>query len=251
MSKKKFNIEILRLCNKYKIDSEADLSKGYIYEYKSKDGKEYNDILLEVFGGENKNDKPFTVEQIIEQPKLSEFSFDGKNDFIFICDLVAEKMIVKTDKTLSKIDKKPEKIIPINFAGKNTKDIFYKELGVSYMLTAIIDNEEYIIKIGQSRTTFKDRLQSYNCGNVNNWRTASTTNIKILQSMLSTQKIFRLYICLSGEPITFNFHGVTSSPFASPKSLAIEEIMIKKFKEQFGKVPLANIQANPTTIKKK
>ncbi len=42
MSKKKFNIEILRLCNKYKIDSEADLSKGYIYEYKSKDGKEYN-----------------------------------------------------------------------------------------------------------------------------------------------------------------------------------------------------------------
>ena len=39
-----------------------------------------------------------------------------------------------------------------------------------------------------------------------------------------------------------------SIPFASPKSLAIEDIMIKKFIAQFGIKPLANIQSDATKI---
>ena len=88
----------------------------------------------------------------------------------------------------------------------------------------------YIIKIGQTRKTFQERLTSYNCGNVYNWRTASTTNIKIKQSMVATRAIFNLYLYdCSDEPYVLEWHGIRSAEFAAPKSLAVEDIMIKKF----------------------
>ena len=125
--------------------------------------------------------------------------------------------------------------------------MFKNKKGISYIITSIIDNKEYIIKIGQTRNTFKDRLSSYNCGSVSHWRTASTTNIKLLQSFIVTRLEFNLYLYdCSNEPYILNWHNVKSIPFASPKSLAVEDIMIKKFQEQFNIKPLANIQANAT-----
>ena len=107
----------------------------------------------------------------------------------------------------------------------------------------------YIIKIGSSRTTFKQRLGSYNCGVVNNWRTASTTNIKILQSMVTNRINLNLYLFdCSQDLYVIDWHGVRSVPFATPKALAVEDIMIKQFIKQFGHKPLANVQASATEV---
>ena len=55
-----------------------------------------------------------------------------------------------------------------------------------------------------------------------------------------------LYDCQKTE--VFEWHGVKSVPFASPFSLAVEDIMIKEFIKQYGKKPLINIQASATTV---
>lgn len=165
---KKFDKNLLKLCNEFPITEKNDIEKGYTKKFISKEGEEYNRVLFEIFSGKNKNDKPFTVKDILQQPKLSEFIFQGVKDFKLICDLIATKMVIKTNDTLTKIDKKSEKIIPSNFVDKECENIFNESLGICYIITALVNNSEYIIKIGQSRTTFKDRLQSYNCGNVSN-----------------------------------------------------------------------------------
>ena len=212
-------------------------------EYVSKSGDEYIDALSKLFSFFYKNDKPFTKQDIIKQPTLNAFNFDGKNDYKLICELRATPMIIKDNK------RKNENIEAINFVSNEALETFNKALGVSYILTCCINNNEHIIKIGQTRTPFKARLQSYNCGSVYNWRTASTTNIKIKQSMVTTRLTFRLYLYdCSSDQYTITWHGVKSSPFASPKSLAVEDIMIKKFMEQFNQKPLANVQADATTV---
>ncbi len=211
--------------------------------YISKSGNDYINALSKLFSLTNKNDKPFTIEDIKKQPTLREFNFSGKNDYEFICKLKIQPMTIENN------NRKNENIVAIDFANHNAKQIFNNSLGISYILTCPINNNEHIIKIGQTRTPFKARLNSYNCGSVYNWRTASTTNIKIKQSMVTTRQIFNLYIYdCSEDQYIIVWHGVKSSPFASPKSLAVEDIMIKKFIEQFNQKPLANIQANATTI---
>lgn len=213
-------------------------------EYTSKKGDDYILSLAKVFSLNNINDKPFTVEDIKKQPLLSDFDFSGVNDYKYICKLKARPMTITQDGKRTN-----EKIIPKNFADEEAEKIFKKALGVSYLLTCVIDKKEHIVKIGSSRTTFGKRLASYNCGVVNNWRTASTTNIKILQSMVTTRLEYNLYLYdCSQDLVTINWHGVKSVPFASPKALAVEDIMVKKFIEQFGHKPLANVQVNATEI---
>ncbi len=212
--------------------------------YIQKSGVDYLEALSKIFSLDNKNDKPFTLDDIKAQPTLNDFSFSGKDDFIFICKLQANPLEIKDSV------RKNEKILAFNFADENAKKIFDKALGVAYILTCELENKEYIIKFGQSRTTFKDRLGSYNCGVVNNWRTASTTNIKMLQSFVTTRAIFNLYLYdCSDEATIIEWRGEKSVPFASPKSLAVEDIMIKKFITQFGRKPLANIQGDATQVK--
>lgn len=212
--------------------------------YTSKVGEDYISSLSNVFHLDNTNDKPFTIEDVLNQPLINDFNFDGVKDFEYICKLKARPMTITLDGK-----RKNEKIIPFDFVNDDAKKIFNSSLGVSYLLTCVINKKEHIIKIGSSRTTFKNRLGSYNCGVVNNWRTASTTNIKILQSMVTTRLDYNLYICdCSQDLYVILWHGVKSVPFASPKALAVEDIMVKKFIEQFGYKPLANVQANATEV---
>ena len=193
--------------------------------YIQKSGKDYLNALSHIFPLNNKNDKPFNLTDIKMQPTLNDFSFSGKEDFIFICNLRASPLEIKEGV------RKNEKI-------------------QAYILTCYIENKEHIIKFGQSRTTFKKRLGSYNCGVVNNWRTASTTNIKMLQSLVATRATLNLYLYdCSDEVMIIEWRGEKSVPFASPKSLAVEDIMIKKFMSQFGTKPLANIQSDATQVK--
>ena len=213
-------------------------------KYISKQGQDYITALGLVYNLNNKNDNPFSKEDIIAQPELKNFSFKGVDEFKYVCNLKATPMIIVNE------TRKNEKIMAIDFVDDQAKHLFNKALGVSYLITCIVDDKEHIIKIGSSRTTFAKRLGSYNCGVVYNWRTASTTNIKILQSMVATRLTFKLYLCdCSDDPYYLkNWHGENSVAFASPKALAVEDIMVKKFIQQFGNRPLANVQANATVI---
>ncbi len=66
--------------------------------------------------------------------------------------------------------------------------------------------------------------------------------------MVATRCVFNLYLYdCSGESYILHWHNKTSVEFASPKSLAVEDIMVTQFIEQFKHKPLANIQAKPTT----
>lgn len=213
----------------------------------SKEGDEYIDGLNSIFNVVNRNDRPFTLSDIISQPKLEDFDFIGLNDFVYIAKLTAKPLVLTIDG--NKLKRSNEKIQVVEFASTDAKNIFNNSLGSAYMLTALIDNDEYIIKFGQTRTSFKKRLGSYNCGTVNAWRTASTTNIKMLQSMVTTRATFKLYIYdCSDEVITYTWHGIESVPFASSKALAVEDIIINEFITRFGHKPLANIQASATEI---
>lgn len=190
-------------------------------KYIQKSGTDYINALGQVFPLSNNNDRPFTIDDVKKQPILSDFKFPGVSDYKYICKLSVKPLTITKEK------------------GRVNENL----------LTCVIDGKEHIIKIGSSRTTFSKRLGSYNCGTVSYWRTASTTNIKILQSMVTTRKDLNLYIYdCSEDYYVIVWHDVESVKFASPKALAVEDIMIKQFIEQFGFKPLANIQANATEV---
>lgn len=243
--------ELATLCDKKtNITDKNDLQKGLVWKLEACEGDKYLAALSKITINKNRNDKPFNVQDIINQPTLAEFEFSGKKDFNFICNLKPQKMILKANSNMEIIVKENERIYPSDFASKEALDLYMNFLGVTYMLTAIVNDVEYIIKFGSTRTTMKDRIGSYNCGTVTNYITASTTNFKILQSIVSTNALFKLYLCQGEGQKNYWFHNVASSPFATSYPLAVEEIMIKEFKSQFNRIPLANIQSNPTKTKK-
>lgn len=212
--------------------------------YVSKKGDDYIAALSNLYELVNKNDKPFTIEDIVQQPKLNEFSFPGVSEFKFLCELEALPMTI--DPSSNK--RKNERIIAKNFADSDMEKVFKNSIGVVYIITCIIEGEEYIIKIGQTRKTFKERLSSYNCGVANNWIQASTTNIKMLQSMLTTRLTYRAYVYdCSHDVYQITWYGVQSVPVASPKPVAVEDILIKEFIRQFNKKPLAVVQADASS----
>ncbi len=213
-------------------------------EYVRKEDEDFVNAFMQIMPGTNQNDTPFTKTQIVLQHTWDEFSFSGKEDFIYICDLRADAMILKPD--IRNWDN--EKIYPHNFTSKANKEIFDKYIGGAYVLTCVINNHEYIVKFGSTRTPFKARLGSYNCGVINNLRTASTTNIKILQSFVACNTSFKLYFYPCGESASIEWRGEKSVPFATSKPLAVEDIMVKKYMEQFNQKPLSNIQAAATEV---
>jgi hypothetical protein len=207
----------------------------------SKEDNYYVEAFSKIISGTNKNDVPFTKNDIIKQPTLNDFNFNGKNDFIYICQLIGQPISnITTDNWEN------ERILAINFKDTEESDSFFNSMGVAYIITCVIGGKEHIVKFGQTRTPFSARLGSYNCGVINNLRTASTTNIKILQSFVACKVPFNLYLYDCGEPQIFKWRGEDSVPFASSFPLAVEDIMLKKFRRQFGIKPLANIQANAT-----
>lgn len=219
----------------------------YIDHYESKSGDDYVEALKAVLTLVNRNDVPFTEREIREQPTIQEFKLSGLVEFQYVCDLCAKPMIV------NKIGEREanEKIVPTNFQSQKCKNIFEKSLGVAYLITCVINDAEHIIKIGQTRTPFVKRLQSYNCGTVNNRKsgTCSTTNFKLTQSFVTTRRPFKLYIrdC-SDDKQCYMWSGIKSVPFSSSLSLAIEDIAIKEFIRQFGRPPLDNIQSGATEV---
>lgn len=216
---------------------------------KSEDGKfrsnkedSYIEALKNIFPSNNTNDNPFNIQDIMNQLILKDFTFEGIKDFKYICKLKADPMVIDRDNST----KTNEKIFPLEFANKQAENIFYKSIGIVYMLTCTINSKEYIIKIGSSRNTFKSRLHSYNCGTVTYRKSgsASTTNFRILQSFVATRKEFSLYLLdFPDDTKPYSWHGIESPIFPSSRCFAYEYILINQYMKQFnGEKPLGNVQ---------
>lgn len=220
--------------------------------YVSKKGQDYADALKALFYPDddgNENDKPFLDSDITKQPTLDEFRvrFKALDEFKLVCKLKANPMKLDSKGELIRNGRKKtkEEIEAFGFVDDNTRSIFENSIGVAYIITCPINGSNHIIKIGQTGGTFKDRLGSYNCGYVKNWRTASTTNIKIVQSFVATRREFNLYLRNCGDlakPIKWAGR-LTSTSIASPLPEAIENICLQVFAKKFNNTkPLANIQ---------
>ena len=224
--------DLISMCNKQKdgsyIQKTGDL---FIDSFKKHIEKKHKK--------ECKNLSLFSIDDIKKQKELCDFSFQGKNDFKLVGKLVGEKMkIDSTNKiTYEKIVIKDDKF------ETGTEYIYKNSKGVVYMITALLDNKEYIIKFGSSRKVLMERINSYNAGKIRNIGTASTANIFILQSIIASNLEFNLYVCDCSDFIErFKWYDKISAPFASSKSLAYENIIIKAFEEQFKCIPIGNTQ---------
>lgn len=216
--------------------------------YVSKAGADFIKALREFSKSSNKNDTPFTLEEVIQQPTIDEFKFDGVKEFKFICKWRIRVLEIRYNEVKKKYERSNEKIIPFDFPSISEKQIFDNSKGVVYLLTYKHQEKEHIIKIGQTRNTLLSRMGSYNCGVINNWRTASTTNIKLIQSMVANRLILNVYaIDLSHDNIEYVWHGIKSPKLSSPKNIAYENILISEYIKQFNKKPLFNVQTKIET----
>ena len=124
----------------------------------------------------NRNDRIISDKDIIDQMDFD--SFEDKDKFSFLCDLVAEK--------------KRERLVI-----QNANPDLIEKRGVLYIF--VLDNK--LVKIGSTTTSFWDRVQSYNCGKkaYRTRGTCSTTNFFVLQSLLNINKIVKVYGFFPGE----------------------------------------------------
>ena len=97
----------------------------------------------------------------------------------------------------------------------------------------VIDNK--ILKIGQTITDVKCRIQSYNSGKKKHRKkgTCSTTNYFILQSLLNIDKRVNLYVYFA-EKKPYDIFGVKGND-CFPSAKVIEKIIINDFIDQFKK----------------
>ena len=135
----------------------------------------------------NRNDRIISGKDIVNQMDFD--SFESKAKFSFLCDMVPEK--------------KRERLVI-----QNANPDLIKKRGVLYAL--VLDNK--LIKIGSTTTSFKDRVQSYNCGKkaYRENGTCSTTNFFVLQSLLNINKIVKVYGFFPSE-IEFDVFGEMES----------------------------------------
>lgn len=206
----------------------------------------YLNALETVIPSINRNDAPLTENKMLKAAPLNDFSFNGKEDFIKVCELDATPLSFD-----AKGLRHNEKIVPQNFTSKTNERIYKKAQGITYMLTYTgADDIERLIKIGCTNKTMKERISSYNCGTINARKggTCSTTNYRFLQTIVASSRPLGLYIAdFSWDTKPIDWHGHKSVPIASPLPHAVEDIIVKKYKEQFSTLPCGNIQADAST----
>jgi len=135
-------------------------------------------------------------------------------------------------------DRKKEKL----FLGKHDHGKIDEE-GFVYVI--VVNGK--ILKIGQTTTTFKSRLSSYNCG-TRKFRkrgTASTTNYFVLQSLLAIGAPAQIYAYFAKKKRYLIFRGTKFSEsgvgaFPTPK--IIEKKINLEFVKHYGKSPIGNVQ---------
>ncbi|MDR3290095.1 MAG: hypothetical protein LBT02_02310 [Rickettsiales bacterium] len=103
--------------------------------------------------------------------------------------------------------------------------------------------KDKVFKIGESTTSIKDRIQSYNCGKKTYRKngTCSTTNYFTLQSLLNINTSIEVYAYFPDEVEYIVLGNEIYKGSASPAKVA-EGFVIKKFTSIFNKKPIGNIQ---------
>lgn len=174
-------------------------------------------ILTKNIMKKNKNIVPLVLNDLAGEVEYSKFEY--KNFFIHSCNLIPEK-----EKERIRI-----KIID---------EIIFKKKGVVYLF--IVNGK--VLKIGQTTTTIKKRIQSYNCGKVE-YRingTNSTTNYFILQSILKINKTVEVYTYQPDKPEINVFGKIIKTN--TPVTKMVEKQIIKDFIKKFGKKPVGLTQ---------
>ncbi len=197
----------------------------------------------------NTSDEPIRPNEITAGHKLVDFLSGCKNskDFVYVCDLKASVYTLDKDGNASQ----NEKII-MDFSSSAFNEespLISKKIGLAYILTCVVSGVEYIIKFGETSLTFIERINSYNCGCVNAFNSASKTNWRFVQSIVANRDyIFKMHVkdC-SQLSKKFKWGGKTSSLYASSFRKAVQEICLLNYEKIFGKgeVPIGNIQKEP------
>lgn len=141
-------------------------------------------------------------------------NFEHKDKFSFLCDLVP--------------DRKKERLV-IENADINK----INKIGVLYVF--VLNNK--LLKVGSSTTSFKDRVQSYNCGKEKYRRkhgTCSTTNYFVLQTILRWNKSIKVYAFFP-EEIEMDIWG--KKEMISSPAKRFEKIILTELKNH-GKLPI-------------
>ncbi len=157
------------------------------------------------------------IEELKEEVNYNEFEY--KKYFSHICNLIPNKEKEKLE--LERIN--DEKV---------------KDYGLVYIL--VIKNK--IFKIGQSITSIKDRIQSYNCGKIE-YRIAgtnSTTNYFVLQSLLGLNEIVNVYGYFPDKKEYEIFGEFGEDSF--PPAKKVEKKIIADFIKKHNKKPIGNTQ---------
>lgn len=166
----------------------------------------------------NKNITPLRkLEDLANECDYADFEY--KEHFCPIC------------KLLPNADKEKLEIEMLDEAKCNEKGFVY-----------VFVIEGKIFKIGQSITTIKDRIQSYNCGKTE-YRingTNSTTNYFVLQSLLKIGKEIIVYAFFPPKP-KYELFG-QSFEDSYPPSKKAENIIISDFIKKHGKKPIGCTQ---------
>jgi hypothetical protein len=160
----------------------------------------------------NRTDRIIIEEELSKEEDYSNFKY--KDNFSFLCDLVP--------------DKKNEKLVIKN---EDIKKI--NKIGVLYIFTW----NNKLLKIGSSITSFKDRVQSYNCGKEEYRRkngTCSTTNYLVLQTILRLDITVKVYAFFPGD-IEIDIFGEKKN-ISSPAKEYEKKILVELKKE--GKLPI-------------
>jgi len=159
----------------------------------------------------NKNEKIISETDLTDQVIFS--SFKHRGFFTFLCDLIPERHKER-------------------FVIQNQVPGLVKKRGVLYAF----ELNGKLIKIGSTTTSFKDRVQSYNCGKkaYRKSGTCSTTNYFVLQSLLNINKPVRVFGYFPKE-IKIDVFGTKETIALPPKRF--EKKLLTQLKKD-GKLPI-------------
>jgi len=160
----------------------------------------------------NRTDRIIEKDEINSQPNFDDFKY--KYMFSFLCDVIP--------------DRKNERLLIKNEDARKVA-----RPGVLYVF--VVDNK--LIKVGSSTTSFRERVQSYNCGKEKYRRkhgTCSTTNYLALQTFLRWNQPVKVYAFFPKE---IEIYVLGEKQKIATPAKNFEKKILTELKEE-GKLPI-------------
>lgn len=213
----------------------------------SKTGNKYIDAVISILKDKrnklNQSDYPIREKEIANTHTFDEFlnAFrKGISQFIKV-----GYFEVETTKYDDNGTPKNNEKITLKITDSQYDDLCNKKEGLAYIFVCKKGKKEFVIKIGETRKTFAERLKSYNCGNLNDIDTASKTNIRILQTIVANSHLkFYVYLLDCSVMQDFSFGDVKSKKYPSSYRIAVQDICLNEYMKAFNnQKPIGNVQA--------